>query len=227
MDALREKRKNGKVSGRVVEDLPERIVKSRTALYPFPEQFIREGKSARFKFDKLVVNGDIYEYDYVSKIPVVITQECQTLLNGFSCYEQMRKSINKRGSVGVAVFIRDSISTCFNRIYEQFNDCVIFHTEQEFTGYKTDLILIFTYLSPERSVIYENENSDGVDILHRKLLLITSDFHSATILLAGDLNARTGDLKDFIPNDDLDYICGETSYPRYIFNTSRTTKDYT
>ena len=42
LNAFRHKRKQGHVTGRVVEDLPERIVKARTGLYPFLQQCISE-----------------------------------------------------------------------------------------------------------------------------------------------------------------------------------------
>ena len=74
LDAFREKRKNGQVSGRVVEDLPDRIVKARTALYPFLEQCQHEGKAARYKQDKLMVCGELYEYDFISNKPILVAK---------------------------------------------------------------------------------------------------------------------------------------------------------
>ena len=48
---------------RVGEDLPERIAKARTGLYPFLRESIDQGKRAFFKQDILVVNGEKYMYD--------------------------------------------------------------------------------------------------------------------------------------------------------------------
>ena len=45
--------------------------------------------------------------------------------------------------------------------------------------------------------------------------------------MAGDLNTRIGNLQDFIPHDDLEYIFGETEYPTDPFEMSRASKDET
>jgi len=71
LNAYKLKRKNEPVRGRIVEDLPERVVKSRTGLYPFLKQCYDEGKSAFFKYDKLIVDGESYIYDPVGKKPVL------------------------------------------------------------------------------------------------------------------------------------------------------------
>ena len=42
--------------------------------------------------------------------------------------------------------------------------------------------------------------------------------------MAGDLNARIGNLQDFIPHGDLEYIFGETEYPTDPFQMSRASK---
>ena len=45
------------------------------------------------------------------------------------------------------------------------------------------------------------------------------------MIIAWDLNARKKKKFDFIPNDDLDFVFGETDYPSDIFNLNRNTKD--
>ena len=39
-------------------------------------------------------------------------------------------------------------------------------------------------------------------------------YPNCSFFLAGDLNARTKDFKDFIPRDDLQYVFGETEYEK-------------
>ena len=93
-------------------------------------------------------------------------------------------------------------------------------------GLEKDLILLFTYVSPERSVIYETGNGNGIDILNNKITAILSDFPDVAFLLAGDFNARTKNLDDYIPSDDIDYIfqCN-TAYPCDSFCMPRNSKD--
>ena len=80
-------------------------------------------------------------------------------------------------------------------------------------------------MAPERSPIYSTDNDDGIVILNEKLTRIKSDYSNVDIILAGDLNARTQDFLDFIPQDDLDYIFGDTDYPGDTFDLDRKSKD--
>ena len=91
---------------------------------------------------------------------------------------------------------------------------------------KDDLILIFTYIAPENSPIYTDDDN-GVILLNEKILEIVSEHPRAKLFVAGDLNARIGNLQDFIPHDDLEYIFGETEYPTDPFEMSRASKDET
>jgi len=59
---------------RVVEDFPERVTKQRTLLYPLLQKSIEEDKTAFFKFDRLVVDGVIYTWDYDRQQPVKVTR---------------------------------------------------------------------------------------------------------------------------------------------------------
>ena len=63
---------NNDLPFRVSEDLPERISKARTDLYPFFKQCKDQGKNAHFKNDVLVVDGVSYTYDHELKAPVTM-----------------------------------------------------------------------------------------------------------------------------------------------------------
>ena len=58
---------------RVSEDFPERVVKVRSELYPFLKSSIEQGhEDVFFRYDRLVVDGQEYEYDSVRKRPVPV-----------------------------------------------------------------------------------------------------------------------------------------------------------
>ena len=72
-----------------------------------------------------------------------------------------------------------------------------------------DLILYFTYISPEGSTIYKSSSEkNGINILRSNFEQIMSYYPGALCLLAGDLNARTKDFLDYIPDDYLRYVFG-------------------
>lgn len=51
------------------------------------------------------------------------------------------------------------------------------------------------------------------------------DYPNASCLLAGDLNARTKDFLDYIPDDNLRYIFGDADLNANQFDNPRATKD--
>ena len=59
---------------RVSEDFPERVTRARTLLWPFMKDKIDLGKKAYLRYDKLVVDGVTYSYDYEQKQPVISTR---------------------------------------------------------------------------------------------------------------------------------------------------------
>ena len=87
-------------------------------------------------------------------------------------------------------------------------------------------VAVFTNVSPYRSTIYSNDNDHGIDILNNKLASIVSDLPAVNVFIAGDLNARVKDLKDYIVHDDVDFIHGiDSNYPNDHFDTPRSNKD--
>ena len=69
--------------------------------------------------------------------------------------------------------------------------------------------MLFVYISSEGSIVYENESSDGIEILYEHILLLLNEFPECLLFLSGDFNARTRDLLDFISDDSLEFIFGD------------------
>lgn len=59
---------------RVGEDFPVRVRNVRKKLVPFLRKCLSEKKNAFMKYDKLVIDNDIYEYDSEKKVPVLVTK---------------------------------------------------------------------------------------------------------------------------------------------------------
>ena len=114
-----------------------------------------------------------------------------------------KKRTAPRGSGGISVFVKDWVMQTkgIKRIFAKFNGCVVLMLDAAVFDRKDDLILIFTYIAPETSPIYTDEDN-GVILLNEKILEIVSEHQRAELFVAGDLNARIGNLQDFIPHDD-------------------------
>jgi len=72
MKAYREKRKHANLEVKVGEDLPQRISRARSGLYPLLKESLDAGKVAFFRHDKLVVGDQVFIYDIDQKKPVNI-----------------------------------------------------------------------------------------------------------------------------------------------------------
>ena len=65
------------------------------------------------------------------------------------------------------------------------------------------IVFVFTYISPEYSPIYRNKDETGIDLLWSKLEEICTVYPDASLFLAGNMNARTKNFNDFIPQNDF------------------------
>ena len=61
--------------------------------------------------------------------------------------------------------------------------------------------------------------------MNETIFIVKSVYPEAEIFLAGDLNAKTKEFLDYIPNDDLDLVFGDTDYTNDTFNINRNSKD--
>ena len=112
------------------------------------------------------------------------------------------------------------------RIYDDFQECIVLLLDGHKFVNQNDIIIVFTYVAPEKSTFYADPSINGIELLADKILSIMAEYPNAELLLAGDFNARTKDYTDFIVDDDADYIFGEhTAYSADNFAIPRKSKD--
>lgn len=151
-------------------------------------------------------------------------------ISGFTAFSKVRKKRTKKGrySGGVSVFVRCGLvdNGCIKRDFVEFNDCVVLVLNGCLFGLQNDIVMCFPYISPDGSTIYNDVN--GIDIFEDYLLQIIMKYPDASLLLAGDFNARCGSLQDVLVDDNVDYIFDEDSvYEIDSFQMNRKTKDLT
>lgn len=152
-------------------------------------------------------------------------------LHGYDHFDYIRprSSRARRSSGGVTVFVKDSLinTGVVKRIFETLTDCVVLLLNGELLGNLNDIIMIFAYVSPENSPIYREPDTNGILLLYNQLFEIVSQFPTANLFLAGDLNSRIKLLLDYIPQDTIDHVFGEdVSYPSDSFCMPRQSKDH-
>ena len=156
--------------------------------------------------------------------------EFDTFTEGYSNFDcRRRKKRNAvRGSGGVSVFIKDWLikTTGIQRIFEKFRECIVLLFKADTFYRQNDLIMIFTYIAPEYSPVYAQEDN-GIILLNENINEILLRYPNADLFVSGDLNSRIADLQDFIPFDHLQFVFGETEYPTDQFDIIRKSKDDT
>lgn len=100
-------------------------------------------------------------------------------------------------------------------------DCVVllFRSSQLFKAE-------YAYVSPEGSSVYDDlEDTDGIVKIQSDIETINLNFPDCYIFFAGDTNARTKTLPDFLSDDNLSYIFGDSDYDGSTFSLPRNNKD--
>lgn len=85
------------------------------------------------------------------------------------------------------------------------------------------------YISPEGSCVYnDTEGTNGIDILDNYMFEMFSSYPAIDFILAGDFNARCGELQDSIIDDNVDFIFDDDAvYDTDAFQMTRVSKDKT
>ena len=122
----------------------------------------------------------------------------------FKCFQACRKKERfGRKHGGLAVYVHNSISRGVSKLPTNGADSILIRLNKEFFNLSKDVIIIFTYCSPENSSYLVRTQIDPFEDLEGKIRVIEDDVET---LVLGDLNARTGTELDYIDNDNDENI---------------------
>ncbi|KAL5253154.1 hypothetical protein ACHWQZ_G013064 [Mnemiopsis leidyi] len=118
----------------------------------------------------------------------------------FRCFNQIRKSSR---SGGVCIGIHRSLEKYIKQLKTGDEDIAAINLSRKYSGMDKDLLIINVYDSPENSSYKKRINEDGTkpSTLDNLLDFLGSQ-RDCEVLLAGDLNARTGNLNFVCQNED-------------------------
>ena len=149
-------------------------------------------------------------------------------LQGFKCETEGATRVSKYGrpSGGLAVYFKEKYAQFVSRIDAGFKFGIVL----EIRGVKSctyaeqvNMLLVCVYLPPENSSAYDVE-TNGVVILKEKLVDLKIRYPDHKLIVAGDLNARTGCSQDFI-DDKIAHMPGMDWYESDEFDVTRFAKD--
>ena len=149
----------------------------------------------------------------------------KSYLQGYTCFAKCRDS-GLHG--GICVLVKEQLSQGIKRICKYCEDTVSLVFDKNHFSLMKDMVMIFTYVSPAGSSIYRNADyTNGIDRLESCLIDVLNIFDDDPyILIAGDLNARTGELDDFLLYDgDNSQTSLDIWYKADTFNQQRRNSD--
>ena len=144
----------------------------------------------------------------------------------YVCEEVSAKRFSKfgRAAGGVAVYYHRSFDSFFERICTQFNFGIVLKIKGKLFDVDNTVIILFVYFPPSSSPLYDIEDN-GMIILEELLTEIRGTYSDCLFIVLGDLNARMGNLKDYICDDDAKYLNNMEWYVESKFSQSRNSKD--
>jgi hypothetical protein len=117
-----------------------------------------------------------------------------------SLIKPKNKRINKV-SGGLTVLVRSEIKQGIKLLEHTNNDYIWLKLCKKNVGVTYDIYLCYMYNPPANSTYTQSLQEDIFDLIENDLAKYSEKGH---ILIMGDLNARTSDDNDFIPNDSND-----------------------
>ena len=121
-------------------------------------------------------------------------------IDDFYCFKLCRSKTKKvnRHFGGVAIYYRKAYKNGIKFLEHKNDDYVWMKLSKLFFGLKDDLYLCYSYIPPENSSYYKTRGQDTLYYIEQDIQKFTV---KGSILLCGDLNARTGCAPDYIQND--------------------------
>ncbi|XP_077984642.1 uncharacterized protein LOC144439242 [Glandiceps talaboti] len=195
------------------EDFSQPTLEKRRKLIPVMKRFREENKRAVLVADKLFVDGNRYEplRHFNTEINESIRETWMTPqvnidIPGFTYHINSRKQKHaraKRESGGLLVLIRDCLVKCIDIIENDVEDMIWMRLKAGKCGLIQDVYICGIYVAPENSTIYRNRDQDQFELLER---FVANFYNKGDIIICGDLNARTGELPDFVVSDSANHI---------------------
>ena len=115
--------------------------------------------------------------------------------------------------------VKKDIADFFRKVDCDIDNVLMFRVDGTLFNSVKDILMIFVYVPPKGSPFYDTvDESDGISILDKCITDATYAHPDCALLIAGDLNARTGNLNT---NDNFDIFDMKTS----LTNDSRESQD--
>ena len=121
---------------------------------------------------------------YVCSIDMLVlteiwTSDCEegehkTIFKGFTNYFHTRDRSSKNPRGGIAVYIKDEFVPLILEVNLQFPETIMLSFSRALLSCDLDIILVCTYIPPEHSTVYQDEDMDALVNLESYILYESS-----------------------------------------------------
>lgn len=121
-------------------------------------------------------------------------------IDGYDCFKMCR-GLNKRINRyfgGIAIYYRSCIRKGI-KFLRTDTDFVWLKLCKHFFGLKKDIYLCLIYIPPESSPYYKTRGLDSLALIEEEIVKVNNE---GSVILMGDLNARTSNVLDYIKDDN-------------------------
>ncbi len=126
----------------------------------------------------------------------------------------------KRISGGVIVLVKKELWKGVKKVMSSSDDVLWVKLDRKFFKRERDMYLACAYLPPQKSSIFSWYDVDVCEMLELDVIRYSNQ---GDVLICGDLNARVGNIADYIENDNTEY----TPLPNMYIPDSFTKKRFT
>ena len=154
-------------------------------------------------------------------------EQFSDLLPGFGCFTVQGHRRGQRGHFngGISVYVKANLFKNCKRIRCESNIGIYFTIPGNLLNSSDPVLLACVYLPPEGSPFYDEE-VNGILLLEDELMSVISEMDVRPyVILAGDLNARTGKLLDYLFDDSCENLPIGDWYDEDFFKRPRSSCD--
>lgn len=151
---------------------------------------------------------EIRKYDVVLLTETHLGYNTTVNIEGFNYYPICRpQSANSRYYGGLGILIKYEVRKGINILTNTCKDYQWLQFDKHYFNLNTDIFLCLAYIIPATSFYADQSEDDTLENIEKDIIKFS---HQGSIILCGDLNARTGSEPDFIIND-----VNDTHIPMY------------
>ena len=119
---------------------------------------------------------------------------------GFKCFQACRKKLKYgRKHGGLAVYVSNKLTPGVEKVPTQGSETIVIKLKKDFFRLQTDIFILFSYCVPANSSYTIRTQFEPFPDLEHKIGNLGPN---SNLICFGDYNARTGQLIDYIENED-------------------------